>query len=77
MKSEPYILSRFMNISFIFASLLQLTACKNDTIPTTNTPQYQPSNDSLLAEAEKKDTVATIPAKMPKSVMDRSPLPTI
>jgi peptidoglycan-N-acetylglucosamine deacetylase len=70
MKSEPYILSRFMNISFIFASLLQLTACKNDTIPTTNTPQYQPSNDSLLAEAEKKDTVAAIPAKISKAIID-------
>ncbi len=72
MKSEPHILSRFMNISFIFASLLQLTACQSDTVtnPTANTPQYKPSSDSLLAEAEKKDTVAAIPAKKAKAVID-------
>lgn len=72
MKPNPYLRKKFMNISLVFASLLNFTACNTDTstTPISNTPQYQPSNDSLLADAEKKDTVATIPAKIPKAAID-------
>ena len=72
MKSINLLLKRFMNLSLILVLLIHWAACKTDvsTLPTTTTPQYQPSNDSLLAAAERKDTVAAIPAKLPKAVID-------
>lgn len=75
MKSNRYFFQRFMNISLVFAALLHITACNTDTtkLPvntTSDTPQYKPTGDSLLADAERKDTVAAIPAKIAKAVID-------
>lgn len=67
-----------MNISFILTVLIYLIACKNDasTLSDTIPPQYQPSNDSLLAAAEMKDTLAvsttmlSSTSKIPKTLID-------
>ena len=70
MKSKLTFLTHFMNTILIFAVLAQLFACDkiNQTVSQpSDTPQYQPANDSLLAAAERKDTVA---AKIPKSIID-------
>jgi peptidoglycan-N-acetylglucosamine deacetylase len=69
--------STIMSISWIVIALTQLIACKNErTFSTDNTPaevsgqaQYQTTNDSLLAAAERKDTVNVF-AKIPKTSID-------
>lgn len=75
MNFQQHLLSRFMNIAFFISVVLQILSC-TDEVPTslvTSTPQYHPTNDSLLAVAERKDTVVNtfvIPPKMPKAQID-------
>ncbi len=62
-----------MNLVFLISVLFQIWSCSEE-VPTTlitSTPQYHPTNDSLLAVAERKDDILnTIPPKMPKAVID-------
>jgi peptidoglycan-N-acetylglucosamine deacetylase len=61
-----------MNLSFLLGLVLQVMSCQNteNNIPimsASSSPQYQPS-DSLLTQAEKKDTL--VMGKLPKTFID-------
>jgi peptidoglycan-N-acetylglucosamine deacetylase len=61
-----------MNLSFLLGLVLQVMSCQNteNNIPimsASSSPQYQPS-DSLLTQAEKKDTLVF--GKLPKTFID-------
>jgi peptidoglycan-N-acetylglucosamine deacetylase len=61
-----------MNLSFLLGLVLQVMSCQNkgNNIPimtASTSPQYQPS-DSLLTQAEKKDSLVF--GKLPKTFID-------
>lgn len=71
MTVQQYNNTSFMNFIVVFSILIQLMACQDNTntIPTTPTPQYQPT-DTVVTATVPKDTVAAIPAKLPKTPID-------
>jgi peptidoglycan-N-acetylglucosamine deacetylase len=73
MKVSSKTIKHTMNLSFLLSLVLQVMSCQNSgsnsmpTILASSTPSYQP-NDSLLAQAEKKDTLVF--GKLPKTAID-------